>query len=149
MQSNVIPRQIQLSSREPQKILEALISDSCIPRDRFAPAVPVDVTDRGSLRSALLGADVVVSLVGIMHGSAEDFEKVQWKGAENVALCAKEHGAKLIHFSAIGADSKSQIAYARTKGLGEEAVRGVMPDAIIVRPSLVFGPEDDFFNVGI
>jgi len=99
------------------------------------------------MKEAFKDANVVVSLVGIMHGSPQDFERIQWKGAENVASAARLAGAKLIHFSAIGADPKSPIHYARTKGLGEQSVLGIDPTATIIRPSLVFGPEDDFFNV--
>ncbi|KDR85435.1 hypothetical protein GALMADRAFT_234311 [Galerina marginata CBS 339.88] len=81
-----------------------------------------------------------------MHGSPQDFEKVQWKGAENVAMGSRDAGAKLIHFSAIGANPESHIPYSRTKGLAEKSVLAIQPSATIIRPSLVFGPEDDFFN---
>lgn len=89
----------------------------------------------------------MVSLVGIMHGSTKQFENIQWKGAENVARAARDAGAKLVHVSAIGASLQSEIPYARTKALGEVAVLDLCPDATIIRPSIVFGPEDDFFNV--
>lgn len=82
-----------------------------------------------------------------MHGALQDFERIQWVGAENVAIAARDAGAKIIHFSAIGADPKSSIPYVRTKGLGEQSVLAIDPTATIIRPSLVFGPEDDFFNV--
>jgi len=81
-----------------------------------------------------------------MHGSPKDFEDIQLKGAENVANAAKDVGAKLIHFSAIGADPQSNIPYWRTKGLAEVSIMRICPDATILRPSLVFGPEDNFFN---
>lgn len=83
-----------------------------------------------------------------MHGTPKDFEDIQWKGAENVALAAQAVGAKLIHFSAIGANTQSDIMYVKTKAMGENSVLKICPDATIIRPSLVFGPEDDFFNVG-
>lgn len=111
--------------------------------------MPVDITKKGTIPPAFQNADVVVSLVGIMHGSTQDFNDIQWKGAENVARCAKDAGARLIHFSAIGADPNSKIPYARTKGLAEQSILTVDPTATIIRPSLVFGPEDDFFNVRI
>ncbi|KAH9996023.1 hypothetical protein BJV77DRAFT_189539 [Russula vinacea] len=95
---------------------------------------------------AFENADAVVSLVGILQGSPAQFEAIQWKGAENVARAAAAVGAKLIHISAIGADPHSKIPYARTKGLGEEAVRSHCPNATIIRPSLVFGPGDGLFN---
>lgn len=110
-------------------------------------AVPLDITNPSTLIPAFEGAHTVVSLVGIMHGKPTDFERVQWRGAENVAATAKQAGARLIHFSAIGANPTSDIAYWRTKGLGESAVLAAHPEATIIRPSLVFGPEDDFFNV--
>jgi len=89
----------------------------------------------------------VISLVGIMHGTPKEFEDIQWKGAENVARATKNVGAKLIHLSAIGADEKSSIPYARTKGLAEKSVFDICSDATIIRPSIVFGPGDDFFNL--
>jgi len=85
-------------------------------------------------------------LVGLMYGSPEDFDRIQHRGAQNVAKAAQEVGAKLIHFSAIGADVSSDIAYFKTKGLGEEAVLAENPKSTIVRPSLVFGPRDGFFS---
>jgi NADH dehydrogenase len=111
--------------------------------------VPVDITKIETIPPAFEDSDIVVSLVGIMHGSTQDFTDIQWKGVENVAKCAKEAGARLIHFSAIGADPNSQIPYVKTKGLAEQSVLALDPTATIVRPSLVFGPEDDFFNVWI
>lgn len=90
---------------------------------------------------------MVVSLVGIMHGTPAEFDRIQHKGAENVARAAKDAGAKLVHFSAIGADKLSTIPYFKTKGLGEEAVFRANPEATIIRPSLVFGPGDGFFAV--
>lgn len=88
----------------------------------------------------------MVSLVGVMHGTVQDFERIQWRGAENVAVAARDAGARLVHFSAIGADPLSDIPYSKTKGLGETAVRSAYPEATVIRPSLVFGPEDEFFN---
>ena len=138
-------RRVQISSRKPEKVWHSL--RSVIPQDRLLPPVRVDITHKETLPPAFENADVIVSLVGIMHGSIQDFEDIQWKGAENVAKCAKDAGARLIHFSAIGANSNSKIPYTRTKGLGEQSILAVDPTATIIRPSLVFGPEDDFFNV--
>jgi len=145
--NNTVPRQVQSTSRHPERIFNTLQSDPDVPNNRLLPAARVDVTDPTSLKAAFRDADVVVSLVGIMHGTPQDFENIQWKGTENVANCAKDVGAKLIHFSAIGADAKSHIPYVRTKGLAEKSVLDILPNATIIRPSLVFGPEDDFFNV--
>ena len=116
---------------------------------RLEPPRSVDITVPATIDTAIEGADVVVSAVGIMHGTTADFERIQWKGAENIALAARAAGAKLVHISAIGADKSSSIAYARTKGLGEEAVFKVCPDATIIRPSIMFGPGDGFFGVRI
>jgi len=112
------------------------------------PPQVIDITDPRTLKP-LDQSDVVISLVGLMNGTPKQFEDIQWRGAENVARAAKENGAKLIHVSAIGADVNSKLPYARTKGLGEQAVLSECPDATILRPSLVFGPEDDFFNVSL
>ena len=89
----------------------------------------------------------MVSLVGMLMGSPATFDQVQWKGAENVALVAREQNAKLVHLSAIGADPNSPLPSPRTKALGEQAVLVACPNATILRPSLVFGPGDSFFMV--
>jgi uncharacterized protein YbjT (DUF2867 family) len=93
------------------------------------------------------GADVVINLVGILFERGKQrFEAVQAEGAGNVARAAAAAGAKLIHISALGASPDSTALYARTKAAGEAAVLAAVPDATILRPSIVFGPEDDFFN---
>ena len=141
-------RLVQVSSRRPDRVYRSLLD--ALPADaqrRLLPPKVVDVTEPSTLASAFQNANVVVSLVGIMHGSPADFERIQWRGAENVALAARETGAKLIHISAIGADENSSIPYERTKALGEKAVFAACPNATIIRPSLVFGPGDDFFTV--
>ncbi len=100
-----------------------------------------------SVRRAAEGADAVVNLVGILSPSGrQSFKAVQAFGARAVAEAAAQAGARLVHVSAIGADSHSESVYARTKAEGEAAARELVPDAIILRPSLVFGPEDEFFN---
>ncbi|MBI1182302.1 MAG: NAD(P)H-binding protein [Alphaproteobacteria bacterium] len=97
---------------------------------------------------AVQGATAVVNLVGILQPSGhQDFESIHAEGAGEVARAAASAGVKrLVHVSAIGADPRSESAYARTKGEGEAAVREAFPSATILRPSIVFGPEDDFFN---
>lgn len=120
-----------------------------VPKDRLLPPVPLDITKPNTLAPAFEDASVVVSLVGLMHGRPQEFDEIQWHGAENVARAAKQVGAKLVHFSAIGADPNSRIPYARTKGLAEISVLDICPNATVIRPSLVFGPEDDFFNVSV
>jgi uncharacterized protein YbjT (DUF2867 family) len=104
----------------------------------------VDITKRASIDRAVQGADAVVNLVGVLAGN---FEAVHVEGARNVAEAAKAAGcAALLHVSAIGTDPQAPTAYARSKGEGEAAVREAFPHATIVRPSIVFGPEDDFVN---
>ncbi|GGA79816.1 3-beta-hydroxy-Delta(5)-steroid dehydrogenase [Brucella endophytica] len=100
-----------------------------------------------SIELALRGADHVINLVGILSESgAQRFDAVQLAGARAVAEAAKEKGIPLTHMSAIGADPHSASAYARTKGEAEKAVHEVLPHATIIRPSIIFGPEDGFFN---
>ncbi len=115
-----------------------------------AQVVPVSasVTDEASVARAVAGAEVVINLVGILfERKAGDFSRIQAEGAGRVARLAAAAGArKLVHLSAIGADAGSESLYARTKAEGEEAVRAAFPAATILRPSVVFGPEDQFFN---
>jgi len=100
-----------------------------------------------SINRAVEGAAHVVNLVGILYQSgAQSFSAIQEQGARNVAEAAKAAGAGLTHGSAIGANAQSASAYARSKALGEQAVLETVEDAVIVRPSIVFGPEDEFFN---
>lgn len=143
------PRRVQLLSRKPKFMQETL--RKTLPQDeltRLEPPVDADITKPDTLSAAIGDADVVVSLVGIMQGSMEDFERIQWKGAENVAKAAQHAGAKLVHISAIGANTNSNVPYERTKALGEDAVLSACPGATVIRPSLLFGPGDGFFTVG-
>ena len=107
-----------------------------------------NIRDEDSVRTAMQGADAVVNCVGILASDGKNkFEAVQHEGAERVARLATEAQIeRLVHISAIGADSQSEIQYAATKGLGEEGVLGHFPKAVILRPSIVFGSEDEFFN---
>ncbi len=111
-------------------------------------AVQANVRHPDSVAAAVDGADAVVNLVGILAASGkQSFPALQHKGAETIAKAAKAAGARqLVQVSAIGADPKSKAAYARTKALGEQAVLAAFPEAVILRPSIVFGPEDEFFN---
>ena len=101
-----------------------------------------------SVARAIEGASAVVLSVGVLaSGGRQTFDAVHVEGARSVAKAAREAGVeRLIHISAIGADPKAASDYARTKGLGEQAVLEEFPAAIILRPSIVFGPEDQFFN---
>jgi uncharacterized protein YbjT (DUF2867 family) len=106
--------------------------------------VRVDIRDAGQVREAVKEADGVVNLVGILRG---DFQGLHVEGARNVAEAAAAAGASsLVHVSAIGADPESPSTYGRTKGEGEGAVKAAFPTATIMRPSLVFGREDNFVN---
>lgn len=100
-----------------------------------------------SVEAAVKGADTVINLVGILAESGrQKFDAVQAEGAKVVAVAAKNNDAHLIHMSAIGADKDSASSYGETKAKGEVAVKRIVKDAIIMRPSIIFGPEDDFFN---
>lgn len=104
--------------------------------------VRCDVTHDDQLAAALAGSDMVVNLVGAFAG---DLDALQGRGAGRIAQAARAAGANsFVQISAIGADAESEIAYARTKGEGEAAVLAAFPDATILRPSLLFGPDDAF-----
>jgi uncharacterized protein YbjT (DUF2867 family) len=110
-------------------------------------AVQANVRFPQSVEAAVRDADIVVNLVSILYERGRQrFDAVQAEGAEAVALAAKNAGARLVHISAIGADANSPSHYARAKAAGEERVLAVLPDATIMRPSVLFGPEDDLFN---
>jgi uncharacterized protein YbjT (DUF2867 family) len=106
--------------------------------------VAADIRKPASVAAAVAGSDAVVNLVGILKG---DFDAFHVDGARNVAEAAAAAGARaLVHISAVGADPDSPSAYGASKGRGEAAVRQAFPAATILRPSIVFGPEDDFVN---
>ena len=111
-------------------------------------AVQANLRFPDSVARAVSEADVVINAVGIMvPGGAQTFAAVQAEGARTIAAAAAKAGcARLIHLSAIGADTRSRSKYARSKGEGEKAVLTEFPGAVILRPSIVFGPEDQFFN---
>jgi NADH dehydrogenase len=110
--------------------------------------VQASVTEEAAVARAVAGAEVVVNLVGILfERKPGDFQRIHAEGAGRVARLAAVAGARrLVHLSAIGADAASPSAYARTKAEGEAAVRAAFPAATILRPSVVFGEEDQFFN---
>lgn len=109
--------------------------------------IQANVRVRWSVDHAVQGADHVVNLVGILYESGRQrFGAVQDFGARAIAEAARSVGAGMTHVSALGANVDSESAYARTKALGEKAVLETVPDAVIYRPSINFGPEDDFFN---
>jgi uncharacterized protein YbjT (DUF2867 family) len=110
-------------------------------------AVQANLRYPKSVEAATRDADVVVNLVGVLfEGGRQKFDAVQAFGAEAVALAAAAFGARLVHVSAIGADEHAPSRYARSKATGERLVIAAVPSAVILRPSVLFGPEDDFFN---
>ena len=114
----------------------------------WVDVVQANVRNRPSIAHALAGADYAINLVGILyeHGK-QDFNSTQLLGAKNIAEVAAEADVKgLVHVSAIGADTGSKSRYASTKGEAEQAVLEHFPSATILRPSIIFGPEDQFFN---
>ncbi|MGB3500511.1 MAG: complex I NDUFA9 subunit family protein [Mesorhizobium sp.] len=109
--------------------------------------VQANVRVRWSVDRAVEGADHVVNLIGIMNQSGrQTFAAVQDFGARAIAESARANGAGLTHISAIGADAQSESLYAQTKAAGEAAVLETVANATVMRPSIVFGPEDQFFN---
>lgn len=107
-----------------------------------------NIRDDASVRAVMKGADAVVNCVGILNAVGKQrFDAVQAEGPARIARIAAEEGvAHLVHLSAIGADPESPSEYSRTKATGEKAVMAAFPGAVILRPSIIFGPEDGFFN---
>ena len=111
-------------------------------------SVQANLRYRWSVERALQGADAVINAVGILYEAGrQSFDAVQTFGPRAIGEAAREAGiSNVVHISAIGADSSSEIDYLRSKGLGESGVLEAVPDATIMRPSVIFGPEDNFFN---
>jgi uncharacterized protein YbjT (DUF2867 family) len=109
--------------------------------------VQANIRHPASIEAAMRGSSVVVNLVGILApGGAQTFDAVQTDGAKAIAEAAAKIGARVVHVSAIGANADSESRYAKSKAAGEQAVLAANPDATIIRPSIVFGPEDQFTN---
>jgi uncharacterized protein YbjT (DUF2867 family) len=110
---------------------------------------PTSITNPASVAAAVEGADAVINLVGILlEVGGRSFQSVHVDGAAAVAKAAARAGVKtVVHMSALGADANSNSAYARSKADGEAAVRAAFPGAVVFRPSVIFGPEDGFFNL--
>lgn len=121
------------------------------PAGDVGQVVPIqaNLRHKGSIQRAVAGADIVINSVGILfEGGAQRFAAVHVHGAEAIAEAAAEAGARrLIHLSAIGADADSMSLYARSKAAGEARVQAAFPNSAILRPSVVFGAEDGFFNL--
>jgi NADH dehydrogenase len=110
-------------------------------------AVQANLRDARSVEAAARDAHVLVNLVGILkEGGRQRFDAIHSRGGEQVAQAASAHGARLVHVSAIGADENSTSLYARSKAAAERLALAAQPSAVVVRPSILFGPEDDFFN---
>jgi uncharacterized protein YbjT (DUF2867 family) len=110
-------------------------------------AVRANVCSPRSVTAAVRDAEIVINLVGILvEDGGQQFDAVHAEGARTVARAAAQVGAQLIHVSAIGADERSSAHYAQSKARGEAAVLAEVPGATIFRPSIIFGPHDDFFN---
>jgi len=110
-------------------------------------AVQANLRYPESVTAAFRDADAVINLVGILfERGRQRFDAVMTSGAQTVARAAEAVSAPLVHVSAIGADERSSARYARAKAEGERLVLAAHPAAVIVRPSIIFGPEDDFFN---
>ena len=107
-----------------------------------------NIRDDDSVRSVMQGVDAVINCVGTFDkGGKNNFDAVQNEGAERIArISAEESVGRVVHVSAIGANTEGNSLYARSKGEGEQAVLHHRPDAVILRPSVIFGPEDQFFN---
>jgi uncharacterized protein YbjT (DUF2867 family) len=108
-----------------------------------------DITQPDHVAAAVRGADAVVNLVGVLYETGRySFENLHQRGAKMIAEAAKVAGVtKLVHVSALGANSESSSIYAQTKAAGESAVKTSFPEAVVMRPSVLFGPEDGFFNL--
>ena len=110
-------------------------------------AVQANLRHAPSVQAAARDAQVLINLVGILYeGGRQRFDAIHSQGAEQVALVANAHCARLVHVSAIGADEASPAKYARSKAAAERLVLAAQPQAVIMRPSILFGPEDNFFN---
>lgn len=136
--------QVRIACRRPGLAGDARLAGT----PGWVDVMQANVRNPASVARALDGAVAVVNLVGILHESGkQSFDGSQALGAKNVAEAAKDAGIeRFVQVSAIGADVNSKSNYARTKAEAEASVRAAVPSAVILRPSIVFGPEDDFFN---
>jgi len=136
--------QIRAATRHPE---DALFLKPMGDVGQITP-VQANIRDAASVSAAVAGADAVINLVGILYARGrQSFEAVQVDGVRHIAEAAAAAGAsRFVQMSALGADAASASAYARSKAAGEAAAREAFPATVILRPSVVFGPQDDFFN---
>lgn len=136
---------IRVPTRDPEKALVLK------PAGNVGQVVPIACTIRSdaSIAATIGNSDAVINLIGILFERGKNtFEAIHVETAARIARLAKEQGAtQFIHMSTLGADAGSLSSYARSKMAGEQAVRTFFPEAAILRPSIVFGPEDNFFNL--
>ncbi|MBZ6077102.1 complex I NDUFA9 subunit family protein [Microvirga puerhi] len=132
---------IRIATRQPNRA--TLLAQGSVGQIQ---GVQANLRDRDSVARAVAGADHVINLVGILkEGGRQRFDSIQANGPRLIAELAPAH-ATLVHISALGADPRSESSYARSKAAGEAAVFQARPDAVIFRPSLMFGQGDSFFN---
>lgn len=135
---------VRVAGRDTERVKDLMVAG------RVGQVIPlyVSLENEATVHRAVDGADLVVNLVGILaERRAGDFERLQTEGAGRIARAAAACGVgRMVQMSAIGADAGSASLYARTKAGGEAAVRAAVPGAVVLRPSLVFGNEDQFFN---
>ncbi|MBP5857963.1 complex I NDUFA9 subunit family protein [Marivibrio halodurans] len=136
--------QIRVAVRDPHG---ALPLKPCGDVGQITP-IQANVASERQVKAACEGADAVINLVGILHEKGgRGFEAMHVQAARRIAEAAKAGGAgRFVQMSALGASTESPARYAQSKARGEAAVREVVPDAVVLRPSVVFGPEDNFFN---
>lgn len=135
---------VRVAVRDPE---EAMALKPCGDVGQVTP-VQANIRHDGSVKAAVQGADAVINLVGILYETENQrFETVHHQGSARIAKAAKEAGiSNFVQMSALGASPESSANYARTKAAGEAAVRAAIPEAVVIRPSVVFGPQDAFFN---
>ena len=135
---------VRVACRRPDEALR------CKPMGDVGQVAPVaaNIRDDASVAAAIEGADAVINAVGILYERGrQSFDAVHRDGAVRIAQAAASAGVtQLVHVSAIGADPQAPSKYARSKGEGEDAVKAAFDKAVILRPSILFGPDDDFFN---
>lgn len=146
----VVKRLAASGARVRAAVRDPIAAEFLKPMGDVGQIVPVraNLRDGESVAAAVAGAQAVVNAVGILHESGrQTFENVHVLGGERAARAARAAAVeRFVHISAIGADAASESHYARSKAGGEAAVQEAFPEATIIRPSIVFGPEDDFFN---
>ncbi|MFC4271922.1 NAD(P)H-binding protein [Sneathiella chungangensis] len=136
--------QIRIAARDPE-VASQLMTQGNVGQ---VVGFKTNVRDPRSVARAVAGADIVINLVGVLYEKgAQNFGRLHVDAAERIAAAAKTAGAQqLVHMSALGATKDHEAAYARSKAVGEELAAKEFPGATILRPSVVFGRDDDFFN---